>query len=466
MALLKSPKSISRGVFAFSVGLLTSVTAQSSTAPISIFPDPAGYTVVIPVSQEIVAPEEGPLPGNVDLVLSAESALPTVIYKCSKSNTKNAGEDTKTQPKPNDCFTEAIVLPDKNSVAISWISESHTGAHTIELRQNDAEIGRVAVNLSRLSWASTVCYAAVSTIFLLCVVMLLLKRSPARTMPDKKIRTMLSMLVIDPDSNTYSLSKAQLYLWLFASLFGYAYLFYSRVFVQGNMSIPDAQLPTGAQASLVTAGALSLSLGTTVVSAAVKSMIGGKGSGDFNPSWSDLITSGGVVAPERVQLLVWTLVAVTSYVAITIGVSPIDIQTLPAVPSGLLALTGISAAGYVGGQIARGPGPQIKDLSAKILTTVVDNGSLLIELNGSAIATKGSSFFVTNISDTGKVGEDISIKQAFGVGSVIDSTSGIATQLTMTVPQPPGVEWSSAQKYRLTIVNPDGEHASWEFKPI
>jgi len=162
------------------------------------------------------------------------------------------------------------------------------------------------------------------------------------------------LLFLDAETDTYSLSKLQFYLWTMAALFSYAYLFISRVFVQGQ-AWPDVpgSLP----------GIIAVSAGTSVGAQIITTAKGSKGSGATDPHLSDFITSGGVVAPERVQMLVWTLFGVTAFMVAAIGKAPGVISDLPPIPDNLLYLMGLSSLGYLGGKMARKAGPVLNEIS-------------------------------------------------------------------------------------------------------
>jgi hypothetical protein len=164
----------------------------------------------------------------------------------------------------------------------------------------------------------------------------------------------LRLLFLDPETDSYSLSKLQFYLWTVASLFSYAYLFISRVHVQ-NTIWPDVppNLP----------GVIAIAAGTTVTSVLVTASKGSKGAGPARPGFADFITSGGVVAPDRVQMLLWTLFGVGAFIVTTLAQSPAEIQTLPTIPDNFLYLMGLSSAGYLGGKLARKAGPVITEIS-------------------------------------------------------------------------------------------------------
>jgi hypothetical protein len=139
-----------------------------------------------------------------------------------------------------------------------------------------------------------------------------------------------------------------------AALFSYCYFFVSRVFVQ-YADWPDVPetLP----------GVIAISAGTSIGSQFITSSKGSKGAGDAQPNFADLITSGGVVAPDRLQMLLWTLFGVAAFVVTTVSKYPGTITELPAIPERLLYLMGLSSFGYLGGKIARKPGPVINEIA-------------------------------------------------------------------------------------------------------
>jgi hypothetical protein len=195
--------------------------------------------------------------------------------------------------------------------------------------------------------------AALVALILALLPLLLLswvKESYTISRQDYKLR----LLFLDPQTDTYSLSKLQFYLWTNAALFGYAYLFISRVLIQHGIwpDIPP-NLP----------GVIAIAAGTSVSSQVITSSKGSKGAGALYPSFADFITSGGVVAPDRLQMLLWTLFGVGAFIVSTLGQAPASIQDLPTVPDHLLYMMGLSSAGYLGGKLARKAGPVINEIS-------------------------------------------------------------------------------------------------------
>src|SRR5262249_46161313 len=154
-----------------------------------------------------------------------------------------------------------------------------------------------------------------------------------------------------PETNTYSLSKTQFYAWTAAAVFGYIYLTISRSWVQGDLTFANipANLP----------GIIAVSATTTAVAVGITSAKGSKGSGELNPSLADLVSSGGVIVAERLQFFVWTIIGVIAFIALTLSIEPGHIKDLPPIPEKFLYLMGISSFGYLGGKLARKPGPVI-----------------------------------------------------------------------------------------------------------
>lgn len=175
---------------------------------------------------------------------------------------------------------------------------------------------------------------------------------------------MFRILFLDPETNTYSLSKYQFYMWTGAAIFTYAYLAISRIFVQ-ELSLPD--IPSTLPAII------GLGAGTSIGAQLITSVRGPKGGGPEKPNLGDFITSGGVAAPERVQMFVWTTVGVIGFCLATLRSNPWDITGLPQVGTGLLYLMGLSSAGYLGGKLVRKPGPVISEISTS--TAAVDGGA-------------------------------------------------------------------------------------------
>lgn len=164
----------------------------------------------------------------------------------------------------------------------------------------------------------------------------------------------LKSLLLDMETDTYSLSKFQFYVWTIAAIFGYIYLVIARIFVQG-LGWPD--MPGNVPAII------GMGAGTFVAAQVVTNVRGPKGSGTEKPNLGDLIMSGGVAAVDRVQMLLWTVVGAAIFCRAVLRNAPGEIVTLDAVPESLMYLMGLSSAGYLGGKFARKPGPVINEIS-------------------------------------------------------------------------------------------------------
>lgn len=160
---------------------------------------------------------------------------------------------------------------------------------------------------------------------------------------------MLQSFILDPETSSYSLSKFQLLMFSATFIFGYLYVLLARWLVQWVPALPDVPPQLS--------GLLGISAATTVASTGLTAVNGTKGAGLQYPTGADLITSGGVVVPERFQFFVWTVIACTGFVALLIGQNPATLNGFPALPDGLLYVMGVSAAGYLGGKAVRKPGP-------------------------------------------------------------------------------------------------------------
>ncbi|HUR35219.1 MAG TPA: hypothetical protein VM032_15555, partial [Vicinamibacterales bacterium] len=195
---------------------------------------------------------------------------------------------------------------------------------------------------------------AASVSVVLALLVLALVKVFKRNQPNRSQYNTLKILFLDLETDTYSLSKLQFYLWTGAAVFGYVYLALSHLVVQG-LGWPEipGSLP----------GIIAIGAGTAIGAQVVSNVRGPKGSGSTEPSLGDLVTSGGVAAPDRVQMLVWTVVGVGFFLGTVVRQAPEVIVTLDKVPDGLMYLMGLSSVGYLGGKLARKAGPIINEIS-------------------------------------------------------------------------------------------------------
>jgi hypothetical protein len=296
--------------------------------------------------------------------------------------------------------------------------------------------------------------AAVATIVLASVVLAIASRGSGKHLANHKKVSPLKALLVEKATSTYSLSRLQLYIWLFAAVAAYLYFLAAKVLGQDVWKLVD--IPPG----LI--GITFISVSTNVVATGVTSLTGGKGSGEFDPTPSNLISSGGDIAPERVQQLIWTLIAAPAVVVFAYVLDPCTLSDtdFDSVPNNFLALMGLSSGGYIAGKIARGPGPKITDLSAIFLAGPPP--FITLSIRGTDIQTKDATYSIRDLTVPDSA--EITFPASILPSSKIDS-SGVATSLDLQAPAAglrvpsSGTKWG----YNFTILATDGEKAEWEF---
>ena len=208
--------------------------------------------------------------------------------------------------------------------------------------------------------------ALIGLAVIVCIVYLLIRsgKDAIKKMFGKQTY-LFNALFLDVQTSSYSLSKCQFYAWTAAAVVGYLFLAISKSYVQGSATFPD--IPQGLP------GILLASAGTAVLAAGITSAKGNKGAGTPEPNLSDFITSGGLVAADRLQFAVWTVIGIFTFLAIVFRSDPRNISDLPSIPTGFLEIMGISAAGYLGGKLARKPGPTLEAIAISGKPTKADS---------------------------------------------------------------------------------------------
>lgn len=182
----------------------------------------------------------------------------------------------------------------------------------------------------------------------------------------------IAAFFLDRQTNSYSLSKFQIIAWTTVSIFGFVYLFLCRAYVQWNFTFPP--IPQGLPTLL------GVSAGTTVAAAGITVNHGSKGAGPIHPSMADFISTGGMIAGERFQFFVWTLVGCLGFLAIILSSDPASLSQLPDVNGTFLTLMGISSAGYLAGKLVRSPGPIIQLLTVSEITPAAPPNHAIVKL--------------------------------------------------------------------------------------
>jgi len=292
---------------------------------------------------------------------------------------------------------------------------------------------------------NTIRLFAISILAVIALLTYLLSKRAARTQPTASGLTPISVLLLDPETGTYSLSKFQVLVWTSIFVFAYVYLALCRTLVQWTFDWPPVP---GNFPEL-----LGISTGAGVVAAGISSFKGAKGAGGIRPSAADFITTGGVVAAERLQFFVWTIVGALTFLYIVARINPATIQELPNIPDTFLYLMGFSSAAYLGGKLARKPGPVIKNIAVQQVTPHDDgDAEMTIVVEGENLG-QNATFRID--------GEQLRSTQLKIKKKIPDPPQdGFCTRLEILINQ--------AAKYAegvhtLTIVNPDGQSADIAF---
>ena len=326
------------------------------------------------------------------------------------------------------------------------IKNDYRGELGIKIRVGDKVSDLYSITLSHVRYFQPLIWAAVILAVLAAIISLILWKGTAN---------IVNSFFIDQETNTYSLSRLQFYLWTLVAIVSYSYLFLSRSFAQGKLEFID--IPDGLP------GIVLISAATTVFAVGISNTKGSKGSGPIDPKFSDFFSAGGYIVPERLQFFVWTIIGVIVYLIVVIFQNPGQIQGLPTIPSGFLQLSGISSLGYLGGKLARKPGPVISsmdpatyDESSKELTLVIHGRNLSKDATFK-IQKKGSNEFIN-------LPKDVSVTP-----EIIDSEASdasLAKVLKIVIPSTEN-NWPKVQSpYKLTTYNPDGQFAEWQFDGI
>ena len=326
--------------------------------------------------------------------------------------------------------------------------------------------------------------SAIAVLGFLGIVVWLMRQNPGAdgsrfgTMQNGTSLSPFTSLLIDRGSSSYSLTALQFLVWTFTAVGVYTYVWVLRMLVWGDASLPDV-----ANGLLQVLG---IGTATGVLSAALGNFGSVKGNGDFHPSRSDFITSGGNLAPERLQQFIWLWIGALGYLVTTFGANPAELVAAPDLPDSILTLSGLSAAGFLAGKLGRGPGPVIAGLvvapgktilaapaptqqgvtAASALTAA---GSVTLTISGNNLSPAATFQLAAGI-----VADPAPPRRQFTAAvqltatqtspPVVPAGGTLATQLSVTLDGQGKFSFAPSTWYSLTIVNPDGERSNWEFQ--
>jgi hypothetical protein len=156
-----------------------------------------------------------------------------------------------------------------------------------------------------------------------------------------------------------------------------------------------------------------------------------------------------VVLAERFQFFVWTLVSVGGLLVLILAQDPVTLTQLPKLPDGMLYLMGLSSAGYLGGKLARGPGPSVKSLDVQLLPGNV----VQFAMHGDNLSSKATF----QLDEEHIPGDQVQLGQKTLQGQDLELCTMLEVKLS-----------NVAQRYLdgphiFRIVNPDSQGADFKY---
>lgn len=360
------------------------------------------------------------------------------------------------EPKADHPCLLGTVSARGSEITLSGFLPSISGAHEVRVRVAGVLSAPVRTTFAMVGKGSPRRLAIVVTL-LLGALLLAITWRQGRSMERRvagKVYGILTLFFLDTETDTYSLSRLQFFVWTTTVVFSYVYLTVSRILVQGHFEFPD--LPTNLP------GILAISVGTSVAAAKITTSHGPKGAGAIRPSVTDFLTSGGVIALDRFQFLVWTLVSLGTFLVLVLSHDPADISTLPSVPWTFLVLMGLSSLGYLGGKIARPPGPVIDGVTRSNATMVITGRGLSPR---ATIAMDGKDV----VASVAAGGSESNADEAPPAGSrdrLVLSGDDVARAMAPSEPAQPTPAATGDEARTLRLTNPDGQHADYRLDDI
>jgi hypothetical protein len=183
---------------------------------------------------------------------------------------------------------------------------------------------------------------AIGAFLVFFIFQLLLVHKAKQQAPNKTVRLM--DLIVTSEDGCYSISRLQMYLWTVAVIMGFGAVFmYKGLYTISN--IPESLYIL-----------MGVNLASTVASTAINTVkTQGKTIVPGTPNfWNDVFfESTGSLDLPRTQMFVWTIISLCVFFfqlhTLLVNGDP----SLPAIPSGLVVLMGISHGAYLGGKAAK-----------------------------------------------------------------------------------------------------------------
>ncbi|HKV06571.1 MAG TPA: hypothetical protein VJ725_00440 [Thermoanaerobaculia bacterium] len=342
-----------------------------------------------------------------------------------------------------------------HTIQLSNISPLDHELDNLKIRVGTQESEPVNMRLSRISRDAPIRLSLLLGLLVFAAVVVLGGRRNSQTI-GRKNYGLISRIFIDAETETYSLSKFQFFLWTLVAVLAYLYLAISTWLVQGKLDF--LEVPKGLPAIVL------ISAATTAIAQWTQSTKGPKGAGGLYPTMSDFVSVGGVVVPERFQFFLWTLLGAGIFLFLSFLRDPGTISELPEVPPGFLELMGISSIGYLGGKLARKPGPVIDQISPADRTVA---GFLILTLTGRCLST-AATFRIRSVQNGQETTPEeipanfVTVTPKKPEEPGMDPTLVKELELKIQLPNPTPA-WANG-KAELTLVNPDGQFATLTFQ--
>jgi hypothetical protein len=353
--------------------------------------------------------------------------------------------DSKVFKKPCLSYDPGM---ETRKISVAGFHPSHGGPVNFRLRVNGNISEAKSITFSGITAPSLSFLATIVSLILGAIVLGLVWKGIGIYRIDDTSYTPAASFLLDKQTNSYSLSKFQLLAWTSVAVFSYIFLFFSHLLIQWNFSFPA--VPSGWPTLL------GLSAGTTVAAVGITSNRGSKGAGPITPSVADFICTGGLVASDRFQFFIWTLVGCAGFLSLILSQDPATLKDLPEVPTGFLYLMGISATGYLAGKLVRLPGPVVAKLlvSGVVPVTAAAPANMTIDLQGENLSKDAKV----------KVDEDTLRPDQYSIAAVKAQDqapdASFCTELTLTLKDATAFVEGV---HRLALENKDGQMVECSF---
>ena len=148
------------------------------------------------------------------------------------------------------------------------------------------------------------------------------------------------------------------------------------------------------------------------------------------------------------------IVGVLAFIFLIVSREPGILEALPKIPEGFLYLMGVSSFGYLGGKLARKPGPVITQIVASV-------SSLSLEIHGKTLSPD-ATFRIDDVDVLPNQLDRSIHPNGRPKVEVPDEQTEYAKVLRLVIKEFSS-EWLEGE-HKLVLSNPDGQRAEWPFE--